>query len=480
MKTNPPLPTLLTKKRTRPSTRPPFITTTLDPPLIRLIPRTPPTSPIPGSLPIPTMGIETQEPDAQDDATSSVSHKVAETQEPTTHSVAETQEPTTHSVAETKEPTTHSVAETQEPTIAETQESTTAETQEPAADIEMELQEPDAQTSFVSNKVAETQEPTTHPVAETQEPTTDFEIELQESEAQNAATLPSSSQVAEKPTTHSVVETQEPTNDTEIDIQELEAQGAATLLFLHQEAETQGAATIPAATPQQPEATMASVLQENEFLKSELEAYKQELATTKEAYEKELNLYTLGHIATLLEKTTESLCKEYMCCQCGDIYYQAGYKVIQVPVPGAAPIPSPFVAKEEPAATQEPAGPPKPKTEPAATQEPIGPPKLKTEPCIATNEAPTFVNKAVQTMPMEEFTPPNQINLPTSREQSTQTLPHPTTSNAETQTQLWDEQAEIQKWKKEYAKNQAKNLQVHKQIWINHTYSNWEALEQTR
>jgi hypothetical protein len=39
-----------------------------------------------------------------------------------------------------------------------------------------------------------------------------------------------------------------------------------------------------------------------------------------------------------------------MCCQCGDIYYQAGYKVIQVPVPGAAPTPSPFVVKEEPAA----------------------------------------------------------------------------------------------------------------------------------
>jgi hypothetical protein len=94
-----------------------------------------------------------------------------------------------------------------------------------------------------------------------------------------------------------------------------------------------------------------------------------------------------------------------------------------VPVPGAAPIPSPFVVKAEPAATQEPAGPPKLKTEPAdtqeptgppkiktkpaATQEPAGPPKLKTEPYIATNEAPTFVNKAVQTVPMEEFTPPN-------------------------------------------------------------------------
>jgi hypothetical protein len=73
---------------------------------------------------------------------------------------------------------------------------------------------------------------------------------------------------------------------------------------------------------------MASILKENEFLKSQLEAYQQELARAREAYEKELNLYTLARTTTLSEKTTENLCKEYMCCQCGDIYYQEGYKVI--------------------------------------------------------------------------------------------------------------------------------------------------------
>jgi hypothetical protein len=200
-------------------------------------------------LPIPPTGTETQEPDAQDVVTSSVSNKVSETQEPATHSVAITQEPA----------------------IAETQKTATAETQEPAADIEIELQESDTQddvTSAVSNKVAETQEPATHSVAKTQEPAADIEIELQESEAQNAATLPSSSKVDEKPATHSVAETQERAADIEIDIQESEVQGAVTLLFLHQEAETQGSAPIPAAAPQQPEETMASVLQENEFLKS--------------------------------------------------------------------------------------------------------------------------------------------------------------------------------------------------------------------
>jgi hypothetical protein len=84
-------------------------------------------------------------------------------------------------------------------------------------------------------------------------------------------------------------------------------------------------------------------------------------------------------------------------------------------------------------------------------------------------------------LPTEGLTPPSQTNPSTSREQSTQTLPGPTTSDAETQTShLWDEHAEIQKWKKEYAKTQDQHLQVHRQTWRNHTFSNWEALDLTR
>jgi hypothetical protein len=408
------------------------MTTTLDPPPIRLIRRTYSTSQTPGSLPIPTSVAATQEPAID------IELQELEAQTSFVFEVAETQ------------PATHPVAETQEP----------------ATDIEIELQEfetPDAATQ--------------HPVAETQEPVTDFEIE--EIETLDAATQ------------HPVAETQEPATNIDIEIQESEVEGAETLLSLHQEAETQASISIPVAAPQasaheavtatqepvtsKSKQTMADVLEENNFLKSQLEAYQQELVRAREAYEKELSLHTLSRTA---KETTESVCKEYMCCQCGDIYHQAGYKVIQVPVSGATPTPSPFV-KKEPAATQEPAGPSKPKTEPAATQEPAGPLKLKTESCI-TREAPTVVNKVVQTMTMEEFSPPNQTNLSTSREQSTQTMPNPTTSHAETQTsQLWDEKAEIQKWKKEYAETQAKNLQVHKQIWINQTFSNWEALDQT-
>jgi hypothetical protein len=524
-----PFPPSLRKKRTRASMRPPWMTTTLDPPPIRLRRRTSSTSQTPGPLPIPTSVAATQEPATDFELQELETHtsfvfEVAETQT-ATHPAAETQEPATgieveskeietpdtatqYPVTETQKPVTYSVAETQEPAMAETQETTTAETQEPAvaetqepaADIQIELQELEAQTSFAV-EVAETQS-ATHPVAATQEQVTEVEIEFQES--QDAATPPSSSNMAEKPATHSVAETQEPPTDIEIDMQESEVEGAETLLSLHQEAETQASVAIPVAAPQEPakgtmtatqepvisksKSTMADVLGENEFLKSQLEAYQQELARAREAYEKELSRYALERTTTLAEQTTESICKEYMCCQCGDIYYRAGYKIIQVPVPGAVPPPSPFEVK--PAVTQEPAGSIKLKTKPAATQEPAGLSKFKTEPAETQQpagpsrikkEAPTVVNKAVQTVPMEEVTPTSQINLSTSREQSTQTMPNPTTCHAETQTShLWDEHAETQKWKKEYAETQAQHLQVHRQTWMNHTFSNWEALDLTR
>jgi hypothetical protein len=489
-----PFPPFLRKKRTKASMRPPWMTTTLDPPPIRLKPRKPLISPTPDPLPILTMGAATQEPDAPETVTPSVSQKVAETQEPVTHSVAETQEPA----------------------MAETQETATAETQEPIADSEIELQELETQTSFVF-EVAETQT-ATHPAAETQEPTTSITVESKEIETSEAATQHPVAETQE-PTTnfgsketetlaaatqHSEAETQQPATDIDIEIQELEVEGTETLLSLHQEAKTQASEAIPVAAPQEPaketmivtqelvipksKPTMADVLQENEFLKSQLETYQQELARAREEYEKELTRYALEQTTTLVAQTTESICKEYMCCQCGNIYYQAGYKIVQVPVPGAAPTPSPFEVK--PTVTQEPAGSIKLKTKPAVTQEPTGLRKSKTEPVVTQEpagssrikkEAHTVINKVVQTLPMEEVTPPSQGTLSTSREQSTQTLPGPTTANAQTQTShRWDEYAEIQRWKKEYVEIQAQQLQVHKQTWRNHTFLNWEALDLTR
>ena len=137
-------------------------------------------------------------------------------------------------------------------------------------------------------------------------------------------------------------------------------------------------------------------------------------------------------------------------------------------MPGAPPAPSTFAVKEEHL---------------VVTQEPAGPSKIKIEPWPATNvksRTPAYVNKVIQTLPIDEYAPPSHISNHTSVEQATQNLPQSTTCNAKTQTQPWDEQAIIEKWKKESVVTQAKSSQEHRQIWINHTYSNWEALEQTR
>jgi len=57
-------------------------------------------------------------------------------------------------------------------------------------------------------------------------------------------------------------------------------------------------ATETVTTTQSP-VTLDSPLQENKFLKSELKVYKQELIVAREADERELNLYTLAHAASV-------------------------------------------------------------------------------------------------------------------------------------------------------------------------------------
>jgi len=92
----------------------------------------------------------------------------------------------------------------------------------------------------------------------------------------------------------------------------------------------------------------ASLQQENEFLKAEIEAYKQELTIAREAYEKELNLYTLAHIASATERSADKdQYEEYMCSQCGDLYSRADYKVVEIPLSGPTPAVTPIVVKKE-------------------------------------------------------------------------------------------------------------------------------------
>ena len=175
-------------------------------------------------------------------------------------------------------------------------------------------QEPDAQgkmTSFTQTVTAP-QEPVTHPEAETQEPAT----EVQESYTKHDNTR--------KPV---VAKTQEPT--TAADQQ----------------------STLEKTTNTQGSPTMASLLEENEFLKSELEAYKKELIMAREAFDRELNLYMLAHTTSAQKKDP---CREYMCHECGNIYQQAGYKIVKIPVPEAST--SVTIKEERPTVTQEPLG----------------------------------------------------------------------------------------------------------------------------
>lgn len=76
----------------------------------------------------------------------------------------------------------------------------------------------------------------------------------------------------------------------------------------------------------------------------------------KEAYQNEYNLHILSQVASATEKSQYN---EYMCSECGELYTQAGYKIVQVPMTEANPQPSATVIKtKQPAAvvkTEQPA-----------------------------------------------------------------------------------------------------------------------------
>lgn len=203
-------------------------------------------------------------------------------------------------------------------------------------------------------------------------------------------------------------------------------------------------------TTTQSRVTLASILQENEFLKSELEVYKKELIMAREAYERELNLYTLAHAASTVEKSAKKdQYSEYMCSQCGNIYHQVGYKIVKVPLPGSTPTSNPIIVKKE---------------RPAITQEPAGPSN------IFENEVKPQIFRPTLVVKIESL-----ASRPT-KTVFTQTEPR----NSNTVfTQVISTQAQMDAWKKEYVVSQERILQEHKISWKNHVYENWEVLEQS-
>lgn len=195
-------------------------------------------------------------------------------------------------------------------------------------------QEPAAEKSKVDTQddighVAVTQEPATDPTGETQEPPVG---EQKEDDLH-------------------VVVTQEPTTDPTNDRQEPLVLDANDKV----DAEQHFSPPLEPATTEA-SVTLASLQEEIEFLKSQIKDYQQELTMARETYQKELNQHILAQVAS--EKSIEKdQYSEYMCSECGDLYTQAGYKIVEVPMTGASPEPSPIVIKtEHPAITQEPVG----------------------------------------------------------------------------------------------------------------------------
>jgi len=291
----------------------------------------------------------------------------------------------------------------------------------PGGTTTQELVPRDNMTSFMAEKVTVPQEPVTSPVAETQEPATEVQNYTKHDDRGKSV----------------VVETQEPTTP------------------VHQQttpAESAGVQGIQ---------TMTSLLEENEFLKSELEAYKKELTMAREAFERELNLYTLAHAASMQNKEP---CKEYMCQECGNIYQGAGYKVIEVQLSEVSK--SVEIKEECPTAPQEPVG-PSIKQEKHTESQIVYP--SQADPATQTESPPQSVSVAIQTE-----TPPQSVD------KASQTMPQPITVDAKTQTMPWNQLEQMNKWKRQYAEEQDKVLGQHKLQWQNHAYANWDRWEQMR
>jgi len=98
----------------------------------------------------------------------------------------------------------------------------------------------------------------------------------------------------------------------------------------------------PAFTQAQP--TISSLQEEIEFLKSQIQDYQEEIIRVQEAYQNEYNLHILARVASATDKSQYN---EYMCSECGELYTQAGYKIVQIPMTTASSQLSPVMIETE-------------------------------------------------------------------------------------------------------------------------------------
>jgi hypothetical protein len=81
---------------------------------------------------------------------------------------------------------------------------------------------------------------------------------------------------------------------------------------------------------------------ENDHLKAQLNSLTKDLQDAQQRNSGNSTLGILSQATTVMKEN-----EEHMCYQCGNIYFQAGYKIVQVPMNGQAEKPTNFSVKAE-------------------------------------------------------------------------------------------------------------------------------------
>jgi hypothetical protein len=83
-------------------------------------------------------------------------------------------------------------------------------------------------------------------------------------------------------------------------------------------------------------------MKENDSLKAKLASIKKELHVSRQRNPNELTLDILALTTTVMNQN-----REHMCYECGNIYFQEGYKILKVPVVGHDEESTNFSVKKE-------------------------------------------------------------------------------------------------------------------------------------
>lgn len=239
-------------------------------------------------------------------------------------------------------------------------------------------------------------------------------------------------------------------------------------------------------------------MKENNSLKDELDSLRKELEIARQDKSRETTLDILAQAAIAMNEGRDHMCYEY-----GNIYFQAGYKVVKVLVTGNIEEPTNFSVKTE--------------YDPTAPQEPVGhkifqsdkvaaslPTSLAQEPLLQLKVVTQATQKEPLLEPLEVET--HKANF---EEKETQTYFYLETTNvgvhigdliafshASTKNEIytaakgiqkdtWDQLAEVQKWKKEVQlvrkglvpyEWHLRALKEFKEKWLQDINENWEPI----